>query len=158
LIFQVNTNRIQTMIFLICHLDRVDIQTHDGKAHIYTSLEAGAHAFLSKNSDCDELEQAIHSIVDTGIYRNRKMLEALQSRMLDYKLSTPTGADARLSEREIAIISLISKGYTGHQISEKLVLSENTIRNHKVRIMRKLGVKNISGLVKYAVENGLLHP
>jgi two-component system, NarL family, response regulator DegU len=134
------------------------VSMHDGKAHIYTALEAGAHAFLSKNSDCDELEQAIHSIVDVGIYRNRKMLEALQSRMLDYKLSSAAVTDVRLTEREISIVRFIAQGYTTRQIGEKLTLSENTIRNHKVRIMRKLGVKNISGLVKHAVENGLVRP
>ncbi len=134
------------------------VSMHDGKAHIYTSLEAGAHAFLSKNSDCDELEQAIHSIVDTGIYRNRKMLEALQSRMLDKKVSSTTGTDVLLTEREISIIRFIAKGYTGRQISEELTLSENTIRNHKVRIMRKMGVRNSLGMVKYAAENGLLLP
>jgi len=132
------------------------VSMHDSKAHIYTALEAGAHAFLSKNSDCEELEQAIHSIVDTGIYRNRKMLEALQSRMLDYKLSFTTGTDVSLTEREISIIRYIAKGYTTQQIGEKLTLSGNTIRNHKVRIMRKLGVKNSLEAVKYAIENGLL--
>jgi DNA-binding NarL/FixJ family response regulator len=85
------------------------------------------------------------------------MLEALQSRMLDYKLSSAAGKDVQLTEREISVIRYITKGYTARQIGEKLTLSENTIRNHKVRIMRKLGVRNISGLVKYAVENGLLH-
>jgi len=134
------------------------VSMHDSKAHIYTSLEAGAHAFLSKNSDCDELEQAIHSIADTGIYRNRKMLEALQSRMLDYNICSMPQVNVRLTEREITIVQFIAQQCTARQIGEKLTLSENTIRNHKVRIMRKLGVKNISGLVKYAVENGLLLP
>jgi DNA-binding NarL/FixJ family response regulator len=134
------------------------VSMHDGKAHIYTALEAGAHAFLSKNSDCEELEQAIYAIVDSGIYRNRKMLEALQSRMLDYNIVSARKADIQLSEREITILRFIAKEYTVRQIGEELTLSENTIRNHKVRIMRKLGVKNNSGLVKYAVENGLVHP
>jgi DNA-binding NarL/FixJ family response regulator len=134
------------------------VSMHDGKAHIYTALEAGAHAFLSKNSDCEELEQAIYSIVDSGIYRNRKMLEALQTRMLDYNIVSARKAEIQLSAREITILRFIAKEYTVRQIGEELTLSENTIRNHKVRIMRKLGVKNNSGLVKYAIENGLLLP
>lgn len=134
------------------------VSMHDGKAHIYTALEAGAHAFLSKNSNCEELEQAIYSIVDSGIYRNRKMLEALQSRMLDYNIISARKADIQLSAREVTILRFIAKEYTVRQIGEELTLSENTIRNHKVRIMRKLGVKNNSGLVKYAVENGLVQP
>jgi DNA-binding NarL/FixJ family response regulator len=73
-------------------------------------------------------------------------------------LSSAAVTDVRLTEREISIVRFIAQGYTTRQIGEKLTLSENTIRNHKVRIMRKLGVKNISGLVKHAVENGLVRP
>ena len=72
----------------------------------------------------------------------------------DLKRDNP--AVARLSKREIEIIQLICDQLTNEQISKQLFLSKRTIDNHRQNILNKLGMNNTAGLVRFAVENGLV--
>jgi two-component system, NarL family, response regulator DegU len=134
----------------------VIVSMYDQQGNILKLIDAGAHAFLNKDSDPHELEAAIYSVFDKGIYRNQKMLDSLKGEMPAKRggslfFKTP---DPILSDRENAILKLICQELTTRQIAIQLGLSENTVRNHRVRIMRKASVKNLPGLVKFAVENG----
>ncbi|HCD47454.1 MAG TPA: DNA-binding response regulator, partial [Cryomorphaceae bacterium] len=62
-----------------------------------------------------------------------------------------------LSKREIEILKFISDQLTNEEIAKKLFLSKRTIDNHRQNILNKLGMNNTAGLVRFAVENGLLH-
>ena len=61
-----------------------------------------------------------------------------------------------LTDREREILLLICQELTMKEIGQRLYLSENTVRNHRVNIMDKVGVNNIVGLVKYAYETGIV--
>ncbi|MBX2964870.1 MAG: response regulator transcription factor [Cyclobacteriaceae bacterium] len=61
-----------------------------------------------------------------------------------------------MSDREKEIILLTCKELTIREIADKLSLSENTVRNHRINIMEKLGVGNVIGLVRHAYESGLI--
>ncbi|MDB3991826.1 LuxR C-terminal-related transcriptional regulator, partial [Schleiferiaceae bacterium] len=65
-------------------------------------------------------------------------------------------AVAILSKREIEIIQLICEQLTNEEISKKLFLSKRTIDNHRQNILNKLGMANTAGMVRFAVENGLV--
>ena len=68
----------------------------------------------------------------------------------------PIFRNVDLSDREKEILSLICEELTIREIGQRLSLSENTVRNHRVNIMDKVGVKNAVGLVKFAYEVGLV--
>ena len=127
------------------------VSMHDSQLEIYQLLQNGAHAFLSKNSDVEEFESAIYSTVDKGIYRNKIMSEALSSYIGRKK--KPAIA---ITKRERDILKYICKGFTNREIAARLSLSEFTVRNHRVSIMRKVGVKNTVTLVNFATNNALL--
>jgi two-component system, NarL family, response regulator DegU len=131
------------------------VSMHDSKLEIYHLLQIGAHAFLSKNAELEELSLAINALTQTGIFRNKVMQDALIYGISNGKNYIPKKHKLNFSERELHIVHLLCQEFTNKEISEKLALSENTIRNHKVRIMRKAGVKNVSGLVRFAMQNGL---
>jgi DNA-binding CsgD family transcriptional regulator len=63
-----------------------------------------------------------------------------------------------LTPRELEVVSLISLEYSGREISNLLFISTNTVETHRKNIMRKLEIKNIIGLVKYALKNNLIKP
>jgi DNA-binding NarL/FixJ family response regulator len=129
------------------------VSMHDSKALIYRLLEIGAHAFLSKTAEAAEFEAAIYAVVDKGIYRNKIMQDALKaSAKMSYKMSV-IKTKVELSDREHAIVQLLAKGFTNKQIGKELSLSENTIRNHRVRIMRKTGARNAADLMKQVFQN-----
>lgn len=74
------------------------------------------------------------------------------------ELQTPANPLPRLSKRETEVMSLITEGLTSAEIAAQLFIAKGTVEVHRENIMRKLGVRNIAGLVKCAVRHGLLAP
>ncbi|MBI1768248.1 MAG: response regulator transcription factor [Bacteroidetes bacterium] len=132
------------------------VSMHDNKLTICQALQAGVHAFLPKVAKLTEFEKALYAVIDGKPYTNKVMEEALlYSDTIDKGKSSQQYTKADLTEREKAIMKLICKQLTNREIAEALFLSEHTVRNHRVRMMRKTGAKNTQGLVKFAFENGL---
>lgn len=135
------------------------LSMHDSFQHIYYLMELGAHAFLLKNAEPEEVEAAIESVIENDFYQNELVIEALRKGAMKKKMaeSRPTfGTTVSLTEREKEILLLICQEMTMKVISERLNLSERTVQNHRANIIDKLGVKNTVGLVRYAFENGLI--
>ena len=130
---------------------------HDSDKYILHMMEMGVHAFLLKNTEPEELEKAIYSVSEKDFYHNDLVAAVLRKNVKEKKAGKrPVFLQVELSEREKEVLTLICSELTMKEISHKLFLSENTVRNHRVNIMEKVGVKNIVGLVKYAYEIGLL--
>lgn len=130
---------------------------HDSDKFILHMMDLGAHAFLLKNTDPDELERAIYSVADKDFYHNELVATVLRKNAKDRSSGPPpTFRQAELTDREREILSLICQELTMKEISQRLFLSENTVRNHRVNIMEKVGVNNIVGLVKYAYDAGIV--
>jgi DNA-binding NarL/FixJ family response regulator len=130
---------------------------HDSEKYILHMMELGVHAFLMKNTEPEELEIAIRSVVEKDFYHNDLVASVLRKSM---KLKTtgerPSFTSQNLTERESEILKLVCFELTMKEIAERLSISENTTRNHRANIMDKLGVKNTVGLIKYAYETGML--
>jgi two-component system response regulator DegU len=130
---------------------------HDSNKFILHMMEMGVHAFLLKNTEPDELEKAIYSVVEKDFYHNDLVATVLRKNVKDRKPGQrPVFQQAELTDREKEILLLICRELTMKEIGQRLFLSENTVRNHRVNIMDKVGVNNIVGLVKYAYETGLI--
>lgn len=130
---------------------------HDSEKYILHMMELGVHAFLLKNAEPDELEKAIYSVVENDFYHNDLVASVLRKNIKNRVSQRPVFNSVDLSEREKEILTLICNEMTIREIGYKLSLSENTVRNHRVNIMEKLGVKNTVGMVKYAYEAGLVN-
>ena len=70
----------------------------------------------------------------------------------------PSETLRRLGKREMAVMALIAEGLTSAEIAAQLFIAKGTVEVHRENIMRKLGVRNIAGLVKCAIRSGLLAP
>jgi len=130
---------------------------HDSNKFILHMMDLGVHAFLLKNTEPDELEKAIYAVADKDFYHNDLVASVLRKSVKDRKPGQ--GAlfkTAELTEREKEILLLICQELTMKEIGQRLFLSENTVRNHRVNIMEKVGVNNIVGLVKYAYDAGVI--
>jgi two-component system, NarL family, response regulator DegU len=131
---------------------------HDSEKYILHMMEMGVHAFLLKNTEPEELEKAIYTVVEKDFYHNDLVASVLRKNVKEKKAGKrPLFIHTDLSDREKEVLTLICGELTMKEISQKLFLSENTVRNHRVNIMEKVGVNNIVGLVKYAYETGLLN-
>jgi two-component system, NarL family, response regulator DegU len=130
---------------------------HDSNKFILHMMDLGVHAFLLKNTEPDELERAIYAVADKDFYHNDLVASVLRKNVTERKIAQrPNFKPAELTEREKEILFLICQELTMKEIGQRLFLSENTVRNHRVNIMEKVGVRNIVGLVKYAYEAGVV--
>lgn len=130
---------------------------HDSNKFILHMMDMGVHAFLLKNTEPDELEQAIYAVADKDFYHNELVATVLRKNVKDRQSGQRPNFDhPNLTDREREILLLICQELTMKEIGQRLYLSENTVRNHRVNIMDKVGVNNIVGLVKYAYETGIV--
>jgi two-component system response regulator DegU len=130
---------------------------HDSEKYILHMMEMGVHAFLLKNTEPEELEEAIHSVMEKDFYHNDLVATVLRKNVREKRAGLrPVFSASELSDREKEIVVLVCQELTIKEIGQKLSISENTVRNHRVNIMEKVGVNNMVGLVKYAYDCGLV--
>lgn len=130
---------------------------HDSERFIIHMMEMGVHAFLLKNTEPDELEKAIHAVIEKDFYHNDLVASVLRKNVKEKRApQRPAFSIAELSEREKEIVKLVCEELTIKEIGSKLSLSEHTVKNHRANIMEKIGVSNVVGLVRYAYETGLV--
>ena len=96
-------------------------------------------------------------MADKDFYHNELVAAVLRKNVTEKRMSQrPTFQLPELTEREKEVLLLICQELTMKEIGQRLFLSENTVRNHRVNIMEKVGVNNIVGLVKYAYDTGVV--
>ena len=82
--------------------------------------------------------------------------EDVQAVLLKEDIAPHNEALADLTEREIEIIKLIADGLSNKEIGEKLFISHRTVDTHRTNVMTKLGLHNVAGIVRFAIQNGLI--
>jgi DNA-binding NarL/FixJ family response regulator len=101
----------------------------------------------------EELNAAIQKVLGGGKYTSASLAEKLA---LDLQPDIETPLHEKLSDREYQVLCLLASGLTIKQIGEKLCLSAKTVSTYRTRIMKKMKLKNLTGLIRYALQNRLL--
>lgn len=130
----------------------------DEKSIIQKMLESGASGYLLKNVKKEELIAAILTVMQGNSYYSSEIYTAMAQKTIDsmttkitkQKLSVP------LSPREIEILKLVADGLTTNEIAKKLFISAKTVETHRAHLLSKINVRNIAGLIKFAIQNGLV--
>jgi len=122
--------------------------------YYYQMIEAGAKGFLLKNSEMDEVIQAIKEVNKGGNYFSKELLLTIVQNMSELK-SSHNKTD-NLSEREIEVLHLICKGFSNQEIADKLFLSKRTVDKHRANILEKTGSRNTASMVMYAIKNKII--
>ncbi|GAO44883.1 response regulator transcription factor [Flavihumibacter petaseus] len=128
----------------------------DEDSLIVEMLEAGAKGYIVKNTGKDEIISAIHTVISGEPYYCIKTTARLAGLIAGSKFN-PLRKKARpeFTEREKEIILYLCQENSNKEIGEKLELSQRTIETHRERIFEKMDVRNLAGLVVYAIRNGL---
>jgi DNA-binding NarL/FixJ family response regulator len=135
------------------------VSMHTREALVSGVIEKGAHSFLPKTCTGFELFTAIETVVQSGFYFNELVLKSLHSTMTkEKKRIKDTTYGFNISDREKEILQLICMEYSSPEISEKLNISSRTVEGHRNNLLQKSGAKNVSGLVMFAVRNGIVDP
>ncbi len=133
---------------------------HEEPDYIIKMLEAGASGYLLKNAGREELLTAIHTVAKGDSYFSQKvsatLLQAITRQQEKSATDKKSFSDSRLSEREKEVLRLIAQEYSNGEIAERLFISIRTVDTHRRNLLEKLQVKNTVGLVKYAIEKGII--
>lgn len=138
------------------HLPVLLFSTDDRPATVRRFMQAGSRAYLLKNASEEELFAAISTLLSDepkAIY----LQPALQQRISYQSLGIrKRGRDCcAITKREREVLHLIIEEFTTKEIAAKLFISDCTVESHRTNLTQKLGVKNMAGLVRVALESGL---
>ena len=127
----------------------VVLTMYDGDEHLFAALEAGASAFVLKQSPAEEVVSAVRRAAESPTTFTADGLAAAMRR----KLSTPT---IQLTAREGEILQLLASGMSVAQVSQQLYVSSSTTKTHMAKLYEKLGASNRTQAVMTAVRLGLV--
>lgn len=129
------------------------LSMHKEDVYALRTLKAGASGYLSKDSASTELVKAIRKVAGGGVYINNNIAEKLAIGLMP---SSDAAPHTLLSDREYQIFLMLVSGKGITDIADELHLSVKTVSTHKTRIMQKMNIASLSGLIKYAIKHGLL--
>jgi len=129
------------------------LSIYSDEEHVYQALRAGASGYLLKGAAIEELELAIRAIAQGETYLSPPVSKPV---IMEYIRRTNIGAGENLSPRQAEVLKLIAEGKTMKQIALDLAISVKTVETHRMAVMTRLGVKDVAGLVRYAIKMGLV--
>lgn len=130
---------------------------HNEKGIIQKVIELGADGYLLKNTNQQELSNAIIKVHAGEKYFSSDVTMSLVSSGEGNKVKLQNlELDTSLTEKEIEILKYIAQGFSNKEIGDKLFISHRTVDTHRTNLMRKLDAKNIAGLIRYAMRAGLV--
>jgi DNA-binding NarL/FixJ family response regulator len=119
---------------------------------VFQALEAGASGYLLKDSAAKEIIDAVRAVHAGRRYLCGKVAEVMADNFERLSAASPL---ARLSKRERQVLQLVAEGRSSAQIAAALHLSPKSVDTYRSRLMRKLGIGDVAGLVKFAIRHGL---
>lgn len=135
------------------------LSMHQEASVIKHLIEIGVNGYMLKTIPSEELIFAVRSIYSGKDYFNASITKALlnpDQHNKTVKVIDNSPLIETLTNREIEVLKLISKGLTNTMIGEKIFISPRTVDTHRTNIMKKLNVNNVAGLVRFAFQNGLV--
>jgi two-component system response regulator NreC len=151
LIIQLNISFPKIKILIMSHNNSEDM--------ILKTIKAGAKGYLAKESDKNELVEAILTLRNGFDYYSKSITHLLINKYITKIKTDDVGHKSdveSLSARQIEILKLWGENYSNKEIADKLFISIRTVETHKNQIMQKLNLKTTVDMVKFAIRNNLI--
>ena len=133
----------------------VMLSMHANEEYVLQALRAGAVGYMLKDSATAELELALQAVMQGETYLSppisRQVVEGYVQRV-----GAEQPAADHLTPRQRQVLQLIAEGLSTKEIAYRLELSVKTVETHRAQLMERLQIRDIAGLVKYAIRNGLV--
>jgi two-component system response regulator NreC len=127
---------------------------HTEKGYVLQALRAGAKGYVLKTQAAEDLIRAIREVSRGEVYLSPGVAVSVVDAYLQ---KTDPGADP-LTPRERQILQLVAEGKSTKEIARILSISFKTAESHRNRMMKKLDIHEVAGLVRYAIRRGLVSP
>ncbi len=133
----------------------VILTVSDDDDDLMAAIQAGASGYLLKDLDSQEFLELLSGLERGEAPMTRKTASRLMSRLATPRHDTGKSLP-HLSDRELEVLGLVSRGMANKTIADKLSISENTVKYHMKNILQKLDVQNRTEAVSHALQNGLV--
>jgi len=132
----------------------VALSMHGDRRYVVEMLRAGATGYVLKDSAGQELVDGIRQAIAGRVFLGTGVADVVVSEVL--RGLDGTGPQRHvLSDREREVLQLLAEGASTREIASKLFVSVKTVETHRANIMRKLGLRTVADLTKYAIREGL---
>jgi DNA-binding NarL/FixJ family response regulator len=132
------------------------LSMHQNEEYFWQALKAGASGYLLKKAATTELGAALHRVVAGEIYLAREMSNRLLKKLPLHQIVHQKTPLESLSERQREILQLIAEGQTTKAIALVLKISPKTVEYHRAKLMERLNIYDVPGLVRLALHSGLI--
>lgn len=129
----------------------IALSMYDDEEYYYKMINAGAKGFLLKDSNINEVKDAIQAVAEGANYFSPEILYNLIKNIKEVKTRSEI-----LSERESEVLYHICKGLSNHEIAAILNISKRTVDKHRENLLSKTQSKNTASLIMYAIKNKLV--
>jgi DNA-binding NarL/FixJ family response regulator len=133
------------------------LSMHANEEYVRQALHAGAAGYLLKDAATTELEVAVRAVARGETYLSPAISRHVIGEYLGGRGEPAAGQLAQLTARQREVLQLIAEGKTTKQIAGLLDVSVKTAETHRAQLMERLGIRDVPGLVRFAIRNGLVH-
>ncbi|TMQ52317.1 MAG: response regulator transcription factor [Candidatus Eisenbacteria bacterium] len=132
----------------------VILSMYSSEAHVVEALRSGASGYVLKDASAEELMTAIHE----AAAGRRYLSTPFSNDRIDSYLKRPMAVDpyGTLTAREREVLHLVAEGLTSSDIARRLFISPRTAESHRANLMRKLGLRSRTDLVRFALQRGIV--
>lgn len=141
-------NRLQLKVKVLI------LSVFSNKEYVFKIIQAGAHGYVSKEAPPEELLRAIEALGSGNSFFSPEIARAALAQMVTN--GGKTDPCPQLTAREREVLVLIAGGQSNKEIANHLGIGVRTIETHRERIMRRLNIRSVAGLTKFAIINGLI--
>jgi len=136
----------------------VILTMHKTEEFVTRALMTGVKGYVLKDNALEELIACIEAVHNDKVYLSEDVTQFVVAGFVKSQQDSRLPQDENISFREREVLQLLAEGESNKDISSALNLSIKTVETHRANIMRKLGFRNITDLVLYAVRNHIIEP
>jgi DNA-binding NarL/FixJ family response regulator len=133
------------------------LSMHRSAEFVRTAFQVGATGYLLKTAAVSELQDAVRAVVRGTVYVSPEIRATFDD--WRHPRVELTGRGHRLAEltlRQREVLQLVAEGQSTRQIADALQIHVKTVESHRTELMKRLGIHNVAGLVRYAIRHGLI--
>jgi DNA-binding NarL/FixJ family response regulator len=134
----------------------VILSMHKDESYVLEALKNGASGYVLKDSGVDELVKAVQEAAANRCYLSPPLSNSAIEAYVQSASDTKTDAYDSLTSREREVLQLVAEGHTNAEIGKRLFISPRTVEIHRANMMQKLGLRNRTDLIRYALKRGIL--
>jgi len=132
---------------------------YDNEEYVHQMVRVGADGYVLKNADKKGLFAAVRAVAAGERFFSPEVSELIIEEFVKRARESTDGSESKqlpLTKREMEILRYIAQGLTNKRIAEEIFLSVRTVNTHRDNLMQKLNIHDTAGLVRYAIQNGII--